>query len=153
MTEAVSTATNEETSSASIPNSGVLAAVTSTWHPMCNTSMASQSLAYLCNAGSTDEATGGTGWVGGRACRGGRDDGGGEAGTGDHAPPQLLCPRPHPRAALEATPQTGLAAPGSELGHALGPGYPARGDTGAHGGARVARSSRLVPLPQSAAPE
>ena len=26
-------------------------------------------------------------------------------------------------------------------------------DTGAHGGARVARSGRLVPLPQSAAPE
>src|SRR5215210_9308283 len=131
----------------------ILAAVTLTWHPMCDTATASQSLAYLCNAGSTDEATGGTGWLGGRACRGGRHDGGREAGTGDHAPPQLLCARPHPRAALEATSQARLPAPGSQLGHALGPRYPARGDTRAHGGARVARSSRLVPLPQSAASE
>jgi hypothetical protein len=43
--------------------------------------------------------------------------------------------------------------PGSQLGHALGPRYPARSDTGTHGGARVARSSRLIPLPQPAAPE
>src|SRR5215204_7773721 len=100
MIGAVSTATNEATSSGDIPDSGVLA-VTSTWHSMCDTSTASQSLAYLCNVGSTDEATGGIGWLGGRACRGGRDDRSGEAGTGDHAPPQLLCARAHPRAASE----------------------------------------------------
>src|SRR5215218_9197543 len=123
MTKAVSTATNEETSSG-----GGLAVVTSTWHPMCNTTTAWQSSAYRCNVGSTDEATGGIGWLGGRACRGGRNDGGGEAGTGDHAPPQLLCARAHPRAASEAPPPAGLPASKSELGHALGPGYPAWGD-------------------------